>query len=41
MWNHRAAINPLDVTVKSAKSLGRNFAPTWSDSFYIFLKFLK
>lgn len=30
MWNHKAAVNPLDVTVKSAKSLGRNFAPTWA-----------
>ena len=30
MWNHRNEVNPLDVTVKSAKSLGRNFAPTWA-----------
>ena len=30
MWNHRSATNPLDVTVKSAKTLGRYFAPTWA-----------
>ena len=30
MWDHKKAVNPLDVTVKSAKSLGRNFAPTWA-----------
>ncbi|MCK5614897.1 hypothetical protein KAR91_74230 [Candidatus Pacearchaeota archaeon] len=30
MWDHKKAVNPLDVTVKSSKKLGRYFAPTWA-----------
>lgn len=30
MWHHTKAVNPLDATVKSSKTLGRKFAPTWT-----------
>ena len=30
MWNSKTVVNPIDVTVKSSKKLGRYFAPTWA-----------